>query len=403
MISPVLASPCEAGKEEIVKAENIINELRVGDTDVIDYSNCIVVGDLNLFTLSEKAETGKHLFRLNSSHKKYLKNGSVSNTTRQAFGNNKVSLSSKANITKEDAKKWMIEDGDRIYIINDIDTYLNISTGVIDITRPLKFNKTVFKGRISTLNRSIRSKNRPPVKFLSNINFVGARFEDEVIFRDAIFEECANFDRAHFDKIVTFEDATFKGSARFLSTQFNDRARFDKTNFRYKTNFAYATFNSLAFFRKTKFLYPKRDVWGANFLFTLFKGDAIFSKAFFRCKARFRLTSFRGPTYFSESTFKDEALFHGGTRFNDDVTFTGAQFRTNYSINLTPQGESPSTPVSVFFSGVEFSQDATFSNVTFGNVDFSRAHDEGDTGMDTVLEEKQISAELHLKLLICSG
>lgn len=113
-----------------------------------------------------------------------------------------------------------------------------------------------------------------------------------------------------------------------------------------------------------------------------------FTKAIFKCPARFQVTSFYGPTYFSKCIFNDEAQFFRGTRFNDDVTFKSAKFRTNYSINQAEQRESLDAPVSVFFSDVEFSQDAFFSNVTFGNANFSRVYGRGDTGMDTVFRKK---------------
>ena len=46
---------------------------------------------------------------------------------------------------------------------------MDLETGgkVIIIKRPLKFSKTVFNGRISTWNRSIRRESQTRVKFLS--------------------------------------------------------------------------------------------------------------------------------------------------------------------------------------------------------------------------------------------
>lgn len=261
----------------------------------------------------------------------------------------------------------------------------DLETGetVINIMRPIKFHKTVFKGKISTWD-PMKLNKQPPVTFSKNVNFAGACFEDHVNFDGAIFEENATFGGAHFHKMASFTEATFNKSAGFRSTQFEERTLFTKTVFEDRTDFTVATFNGITFFAKSKFRYKSSR--GANFLFTRFNGlFTYFSEAQFNSTAQFIGTTFHGPIYFSGSTFENQAWFAGGCRFDDDVSFKGSNFSKSGSYDYGGNiGEGPP----VLFSGVVFSGNAIFSNVQFNQVAFCEVDMETDMGMDTIFRKK---------------
>ncbi len=269
---------------------------------------------------------------------------------------------------------------------------------IIKIRRHVNFRNTEFRGTISTRNQdpSKQSNDQPRVKFLSVVDFGGARFQNHVNLDGAIFDQDAEFGDAQFHKMASFTKSTFQQRANFRSVQFDERALFRKVTFNNEADFAIARFNWLAFFMETKFLYrdPRLDPdlpekWGANFLYTSFAADTIFTGAHFRAIARFIGTSFQGPTHFSECIFEDQVWFTGGAHFDNNITFKNAKFNKNGPIEQIHHEDKEKLPrAPVLFSGVIFSGDAVFSNAQFHHVAFSEVGTGTDIGRDTTFQRR---------------
>jgi uncharacterized protein YjbI with pentapeptide repeats len=265
----------------------------------------------------------------------------------------------------------------------------------IIVKRPLNFRAAEFKGKIASWHSWDRFKgpmDQPQVKFLAQVNFHGARFEDDVSLDAAIFQDEAFFGGAHFYKMASFTEATFIKLADFRTTQFDERALFKKTAFEDEADFAIAIFNWIAFFSDATFgaldkESAQEDKKQANFLYTRFKGDTVFTQASFNGRARFVATNFHGPAYFSKAKFKNQAWFVGGAQFDDNVTFKEAEFLREgahvYIVYNQPLCGPP-----VLFSDVVFSGDAIFSGAKFHHVSFAELGTEADIGRDTVFRKR---------------
>lgn len=108
----------------------------------------------------------------------------------------------------------------------------------------------------------------------SGYTFV-ANFEQEVIFKDCIFEKKALFKYSHFD-----DDLDFSG------TIFTDDNTFKYAKFNRKSNFTATKFNEVASFKYAKF---KKNTSFSN---AVFKDSAIFKYAYFSNGVSFRNTQF---------------------------------------------------------------------------------------------------------------
>lgn len=85
----------------------------------------------------------KFLFSLNLEDRQYLKKGNISKELIKAFENNSIIISNESKVEDINNKKWEIRDGDKIYIIKDsgtdIDIYSQeISENMFDL--PEEFN-----------------------------------------------------------------------------------------------------------------------------------------------------------------------------------------------------------------------------------------------------------------------
>jgi len=98
----------------------------------------------------------KFLFNLNLDYKSHLEDESVNDTLRNAFEDNKLSLSSEAKITKKDDTIWIMKDSGKAYKIEDDGKNLKISEvntldleklsqSDVDIENPVRFPGVIYK------------------------------------------------------------------------------------------------------------------------------------------------------------------------------------------------------------------------------------------------------------------
>ena len=97
----------------------------VYDVVVDSDDNIVVAGETWSFS-GVACPTFSYLFTLEPKYVQYLKEGPVSNAIIKIFGDNKIFLSDKADITLEGDKYWRVKDSDRTYKIKDTGTQLNV-------------------------------------------------------------------------------------------------------------------------------------------------------------------------------------------------------------------------------------------------------------------------------------
>ena len=415
MISPVLASPCEAGKEEIVKAENIIDELGVGGTEVIDYSNCIVEGDLNLFKLSEKAETGKYLFSLS----RYLFSwdnvpGNDSELLRRFLWYDlNIGWAKNAEIHKSDDGKTIriFKGGNSAEILIDKKNKratLNIRDGR---THDLKVKKKNGKLNIysshyiehlkngSVNDTLIQAFDKKKVFLSSKANITQEddknwKIEDggkiykikdlgthlkvytgviiikrPLKFRGTVFKGKIRTCSGPSREIKEKPPVKFSSKIDFNGASFEDVVRFDGALFKKNSYFSDAHFHKMVFIREATFY---KD---AYFYSTQFDEEALFQNTTFHGKANFEFATFNGLAFFTYSKFRYNESEYGAdflfTRFKGVTSFVKAYFNAPARFMVTTFhgptyfAESTFKDQVWFAGGCRFDDDVTFKGAKF--------------------------------------
>jgi len=136
--------------------------------------------------------------------------------------------------------------------------------GVLDLTdkeeklkelprrKPKKSNKTIknqIQSRISFINCTFNSHVLAyfPDQDESGYTFI-ANFDEQVIFKNCVFERKALFKHSDFAKESSFENTQFMGVTTFKHAHFKDVSSFVKTNFDDNITFKHVKFkNSISF------------------------------------------------------------------------------------------------------------------------------------------------------------
>jgi uncharacterized protein YjbI with pentapeptide repeats len=171
--------------------------------------------------------------------------------------------------------------------------------------------------------------------FSKPTNFVGATFQAETVFEQAIFKKTVSFIGTKFQRqSADFTGTSFKGEVFFLNTvffntlfigaTFEEFVLFDEVEFKDEVLFDRAKFQKGVSFRNTAF----RRL--ANFQGTTFKVlGLLVSGTTFQDKANFQ-SIFQGEALFDGVTFLNVsfsgAFFYGKTRFVNCVFVGSAKF-----------------------------------------------------------------------------
>ena len=354
MISLVLAYPCEAGKEEIVEAEDIIKALRDGDMEVIDCSGCIVEGNLDFFNLPKEMDEQVIIIKRPLNFRKSVFHGRI--------GTRNPSME-------------------------------------LEEQPPVKFLSTVnFVG----------------ASFEDHVNFDGAIFEENAYFDGAQFHKMGSFTRATFNKSAGFRSAqfderslftktVFEGRTDFAVATFNGITFFDKSKFRYidenkswrGANFLFTRFNGLfTYFSEAQFNSTARFI-GTNFHGpTYFSGSTFENQAWFLGGCRFDDdVSFKGAKFLKKGSITREKqgkaprapVVFAGVVFSGNAIFSGVQFNQVAFCEVDTEVDMGMDTIfrkkadfrratfeTLDLQRVIFESDVDFSNADFGErVDFS--------------------------------
>ncbi|WP_369047609.1 pentapeptide repeat-containing protein [Tenacibaculum sp. UWU-22] len=103
-----------------------------------------------------------------------------------------------------------------------------------------------------------------------------ASFEDNVIFKNCVFEKKALFKYSEFKKECDFSESKFKDDSSFKYSKFKNNTHFENTYFENLTTFKYAVFNTFISFENSIF----ND--SATFKYTQFKNGVSFKNTNFK-------------------------------------------------------------------------------------------------------------------------
>lgn|GEM_PF-1278234 len=214
----------------------------------------------------------------------------------------------------------------------------------------------------------------------------GASFGAAVLFGELSgspvrFMEEVDFSFAAFDDIASFEAAQFGRAALFLGTSFRDDVSFANADFSQEVSFDSAQFDGITVFTGLaadaedgssqpigpcrKASYGRGVFRGpASFTRTRFSGAADFHQRCFESAASFEGAAFGGRTNFIQGFFGGVAQF-GRTHFDQGASFSGTRFDgLAYFQEVTASGL-------LNFNFVTFQRHADFFNLTSsGTVDF---------------------------------
>lgn len=206
------------------------------------------------------------------------------------------------------------------------------------------------------------------VRFTGAVRTQKARFREDVLFTDAVFEAEAVFDTTRFyDKTVhhgeetSFAGAQFEGPVSFTKAVL-ERTVFDDATFRDDLDLTSA----------------KAD-GDLRFENCTFEGDVVGPELTVNADTRFNDATFHGEAVFTG------AQFDGGPDvFHKDLECTGTTFGDSANFDDCVSGESTFEQATfedrAEFSRSKFTDDSTFTGVTFDAVaDFDEVVFDGDT------------------------
>ena len=130
-----------------------------------------------------------------------------------------------------------------------------------------------------------------------------AHFEEDVVFKNCIFEEGSEFKYSEFNGGATFAGCTFHDAANFKYAEFSGDPSFKNSTFKSHADFKYAEFSGGPSFSNVQF------EAGADFKYTEFPRQTSFEKASFRGLANFKYTKFKSPLNMSGVAFKGSEDF----------------------------------------------------------------------------------------------
>jgi uncharacterized protein YjbI with pentapeptide repeats len=173
---------------------------------------------------------------------------------------------------------------------------------------------------------------------LEGASFVGARFEDDVAFRDVTFAGKTSFQNANFGSAASFDRAAFEGACSFKGSRFRPAGHERAALFR-RARFADVDFAGATFERPALFDYAK------------FAGDARFDGARFQVGARFERARFAARASFEADPAKPAPTFAQG------ASFRGASFEA--AVSLGAGAFAPSS--AVYLDEASFAEPLTLS------------------------------------------
>lgn len=114
------------------------------------------------------------------------------------------------------------------------------------------FGETEFATLVDFGEVHFANSNFEKAQFKDRVNFGGAQFMNDVIFKETLFKE------------ADFKKAEFSGNASFDDSEFSDEAQFEETKFKKDTLFKHTEFGKKAYFYKTRFGPEASDKKGAS-------------------------------------------------------------------------------------------------------------------------------------------
>jgi len=241
--------------------------------------------------------------------------------------------------------------------------------------------------------------------FTGDTKFISTEFTGEADFISAEFTGVANFGFAKFTGVAYFGFAKFTGSVYFGSVRFTRNVDFGSTEFTGEVNFGSAQLTGESDF------YDAQFTGEADFSSAEFTGDADFKSAKFARDIKFISAEFTGDADFGVAKFTGETEFTGArfaelanfefTEFTGDADFQAVKFAglANFLIaqftgkadfssaeftGLTYFGSAKFTGLAKFFLA-QFAGEANFSSTEFtGDADFRLAKFSGNADFGSV-------------------
>jgi hypothetical protein len=241
----------------------------------------------------------------------------------------------------------------------------------------INFNEAVFKGPVS-FGREQKVSSLIP-RFLGNLSFYRAIFEDGAYFSYTHFSYDVNFSEARFStrkNAAVFEYSVFDKTITFCKCLFSCSVSFKKSKFISFANFGLAIFEENADFKNTVF------EGGANFSNSLFKKDSKFSNSSFGSQNVFCLM---------QAFFRKEGLLLSKAKnIYPHVNFSNANIGGELNFNNTtiylPILFNQAVIEKACFQGTKLHNLTSFREATFGQGGISFDSYKATTEVPTIFE-----------------
>lgn len=191
-------------------------------------------------------------------------------------------------------------------IMKDLKAGKNVTIANATIEGVLDF--TDMKAKLKELPRKKSRKGNNSIKnyIQSKISFANCTFNRDVLAYIPDHDESGYTFIANFDEQVSFKNCIFQRRALFKHSDFEKKSSFENTQFMGGTTFKHANFKDISNFAKTNFDY---DV-------------------------TFKHVQFRDSTSFEGSSFEENATFKHA-RFFDGLSFKNVRFKGSLDIKHT--------------------------------------------------------------------
>lgn len=175
------------------------------------------------------------------------------------------------------------------------------------------------------------------LSFGPGTSFVGAVFEDKMLFSDTRFANDVGFTGATFRESVVFSGCTFGNASSLNQVSFHQASAFRHCEFGHEASFANSVFHDWVAFSRCRFgdeaLFRDARFLGSAYFNSAELGDgASFSRAHFSADAYFDAARFKADADLADITFAGAAVFTG-TEFGAGASFGGTEFSETANLN----------------------------------------------------------------------